>query len=329
MSMLIEPYDAVLFDLDGVVYLGPHPVPHAPESINDLRARGKKIGFVTNNAARSPQTVADHLNELGITCNVTDVVASSQAICQLMVRELGEGARVFVCGSDALADEARKVGFEIVDDHTGHPDAVVQGYDPALDWWKLDEAAWSIQRGAIWYASNTDMTRPSVNGLVPGAGSQLAALDASVESDPIVAGKPYPPLLNETVTRLETKRPIFVGDRIDTDVEGANNVNMDSFFVFTGVHGKHDLASAPAIRRPTAIGDDLRDMTKPMRVAIADGDAFVCRDARAVVQDGHVVIVGPLDTMSQQLDALWAVLNLVWTTRADYTDALRQLDRVP
>ena len=257
MTRFIDDYDCAMFDLDGVVYLGPEPVVGAPESIADLRQLGVRVGFVTNNAGRSPEVVVAHLNELGIECHQEDVVTSAQAIAQLMARELPTGAKLLVCGAQALVDEVTAVGFTPVGDFTEGPDAVVQGYDPQMTFPRLEDAAFAIQRGARWYASNTDINRPTNLGISPGAGAQIAAIQVCVDVEPIVAGKPYPPLLQETIKRMGAVRPVFVGDRLDTDIEGAQASGIDSLFVLSGSHGKTDLVVAPKNQRPTYIGLDL------------------------------------------------------------------------
>lgn len=330
MSRFIDAYDAALFDLDGVVYLGPVAVVGAPESLHALRELGVKVGFVTNNAGRSADVVVDHLNELGIECHRPDVVTSSQSIAALMSRELPAGAKVLVCGAQALADEITAVGLTLVADHTASPDAVVQGYDPDMNFARLDDAGFAIQRGARWFASNTDINKPTHLGLTPGAGSQIACVQACVEVLPTVAGKPYPPLLNETISRLAAQRPVFVGDRLDTDIEGANNVDIDSLLVFTGAHGKRELVSAIPAQRPTAIGYDLRDMLLPRRVAEVSQGRASCGQAVAEVRDGEVTLTGPLDGVQSQLDALWAISQLTWLDPELATAALlERLDLVP
>lgn len=326
----IDHYDAALFDLDGVVYLGPVEVPGASHSLAALREMGVQVGFVTNNAGRSPRVVVDHLNGLGIECRLADVVTSAQAIARVMADELPRSARVYVCGAQSLADEIAAMGMTIVPSHHHQPHAVVQGYDPHLAWPMLDEAAFCLQRGARWYVSNTDQTRPTDLGLIPGAGAQVHAVGLCVATTPVIAGKPYPPLLNETTRRLGCQRPVFVGDRLDTDVEGAHNVLMDSFQVFTGAHGKYDLVAAPEHQRPTAIGYNLQDLLRPQRVAVLTGGQARCGQAVAEEHDGSVQVTGPLTTRDEQFDALWAIAQLMWqNTSLDTTQALAELELVP
>ncbi|GAA2178789.1 HAD hydrolase-like protein [Brooklawnia cerclae] len=326
MTRFIDAYDAAMFDLDGVVYLGPEPVKGSPETLSELRVLGVRIGFVTNNAGRSAEVVVEHLNSLGIECHREDVVTSTQAIAQLMLRELPTGAKVLVCGAQALADEMASVGFTLVDNYLGEPDAVVQGYDPQMSFPQIDDACFAIQRGARWFGTNTDINRPTHLGLTPGAGSQIACVQVCVDTEPMIAGKPYPPLLQETIKRIGAEHPVFVGDRLDTDIAGAHNVGIDSFLVFTGAHGKRELVAAVPQQRPTAIGHDLRGLVRPKREATWDGAIVRCQDAVATASSGQVHVEGPLDDVDQQLDALWAVVQHTW--RDAGLDASAALDRL-
>lgn len=319
MTRLIDAYDAALFDLDGVVYLGPLAIDGVPEALSDLRASGIKVAFVTNNAGRSVATVVEHLRSLGIECHSDDVVTSAQAITQVMARHLPPAAPVLVCGAQSLADEVLAAGLTPVPDYTCKPVAVVQGYDPAMTWPRLDDACFAIQHGARWYVSNTDLTRPTHLGLVPGAGAQVNAVAQAVDADPTIAGKPYPPLLEATVERIGAKLPLFVGDRLDTDIEGAINVGMDSFFVFTGAHGLRDLLRAQPAQRPTAIGYDVADLAQPARQCSPD---FSCGAARVLILENEAQLTGPMDTRDQQLDAAWALCQAAWTIEGLRTEHL-------
>lgn len=327
--MLAQGYDAALFDLDGVVYLGPHAVPGVPEAIHELRGLGVRVGFVTNNAARTPATVAAHLVELGIEASEPDVVNSTMATLHMLSEQLPEGARVLAVGTEALAEQLAADGFTVVTSKDDRPVAVVQGYNPRIDWRLLEEGAFAIQAGADWFVTNPDLTRPTDRGLVPGAGTQLAVIQACVTITPKIAGKPYPPLLEETVRRLGSERPIFVGDRLDTDILGANNVGMDSLLVFTGAHGKRDLADAERDYRPTAIGYDVSALLQPARVARREGDTVFCGTQRATLAGTTAHLDTTPANRDEQLDALWALLQLRWHDGAGLGGALDQLTEIP
>ncbi|MGA4507707.1 HAD-IIA family hydrolase [Propionibacteriaceae bacterium G1746] len=325
---LIDTYDAALFDLDGVVYLGPEVIPGAAESIAELRRRQVRVGFVTNNAARAPITVAEHLTELGVEASADDVVASSQAVARLMASQLPVGSPVLVVGTRALAEQVTAVGLAVVNSSADNPVAVVQGYDPQMTWPRLDDACYAIQAGATWYVTNTDATRPTNKGLVPGAGSMMDVVASAVDVTPTIAGKPYAPLMEETVLRLKASHPLFVGDRIDTDIMGAVGVGMDSLFVFTGAHGKQDLLDAPENGRPTHLGHDLHALIEPARTAEVTVAGVTVAGVTATINNGVVQLDHVPADRAGQYDALWAVLLLVWHQDADGQAAVDQLTQV-
>ncbi|WP_425309486.1 HAD-IIA family hydrolase [Ammonicoccus fulvus] len=330
MSALIDAYDAALFDLDGVVYLGPVAVPGAVEGLASLRERGTRIGFVTNNAARAPQVVVDHLNELGIRAGLEDVVVSSQAGARLLAERVPAESRVLVVGTEALIEEVRRVGLTPVSSVEEPVAAVIQGYHPHLPWELINQAAYAIQAGAVWVATNLDSTRPTDLGLVPGAGAQIGALRNAVSVDPLVAGKPFTPLLTETVNRLAATHPLFVGDRIDTDIDGAAAVGMDSLLVLSGAHGKADAIAA--VNRPTHIGWDLRALLAPAADVTVNGDSATCgQSSVSRATTGWQVSSGP--GAESQLDALRAMLALAEpgsdVEEPGLAEALAVLDLVP
>lgn len=258
MSAVIDAYDAAVFDLDGVIYLGDEAVPGVAEAIGVLRDRGVRLGFVTNNAARSPQDVADHLQRLGVAATADDIVTSAQAVARLMAARFPEGSPVLVAGTEALVDEIRAVGLVPVASSAEGPVAVVVGYAPALTWGRINDACFAVQAGAAWYGCNPDRTRPQVEGRAIGLGTMLDAMRETMPGrEPILAGKPLRPLLDETLRRLGARRPIFVGDRLDTDIEGAHVVGIDSLFVLSGSHGPEDLLAAPPEHRPTYVAADI------------------------------------------------------------------------
>jgi glycerol 3-phosphatase-2 len=316
--MLIDSYDAALFDLDGVVYLGPKPVPGVPNAINDLHARGVRLWFVTNNAARTPTAVTEQLRGFGIDCAERDVVTSAQAGARELVDRFGVGARVLRVGGDGLRLALAEAGLVEVYGADDRPVAVIQGLDPSLSWELITEAALAIQRGAAWIATNTDLTRPTERGLEPGNGAAVAAVRAAVEADPVVAGKPYRPLMAETIRRLEANRPIFVGDRIDTDIAGAGNVDMDSMLVLTGAHGPIQLFSAVGFERPTHLGQSAADLLAPARIARSTGeDRIAVGSIEAHLAGGNgehsrLAISRDPSTPEERLDAIWAATKLSW-----------------
>jgi HAD superfamily hydrolase (TIGR01450 family) len=308
-TAVIDGYDAALFDLDGVVYLGPVAVPGAAEGIAALRERGTRIGFVTNNAARPPAAVAAHLVELGIPATGADVVTSAQAGAHLVLNRFGPGARVLAVGGEGVAAALAELGLVPVGSADDQPVAVLQGYGFDLTWQQLNEAAVAIQRGAHWVATNTDPTRPTDRGLVPGNGAAVAAVAMAVTDTPEVAGKPYRPLLDDTVARLGAQRSVFVGDRLDTDIAGAQNSGLDSMLVLSGSHRAADLLAAAPAERPTYLGLDLRALLQPPLVVTADQGVWRCGTASVWVAEGTIRVAGAQpDTPA----AIWAAAHAAW-----------------
>jgi HAD superfamily hydrolase (TIGR01450 family) len=308
-AAVIDSYDGVLFDLDGVIYLGPIAVPGAAEGIAQLHDRGTKIGFVTNNAARPPAAVAAHLVELGIPATAADVVTSAQAAAHLLVNRFGAGARILAVGGDgviAALGEADLVPVHSADDD---PVAVIQGYGLGLQWQELNEAAIAINRGAHWVATNVDPTRPTDRGLVPGNGAAVNAVMMAVQAKPEVAGKPYRPLLDDTVERLKAHHPLFVGDRLDTDIAGAVNAGLDSMLVLSGSHRAEELLAAAPRERPTHVGQDLRALLSPALVVTHANGEFRCGPATACAVDGRLIVRG---NGSTRAEAIWAAAHATW-----------------
>lgn len=319
---LIDGYDAALFDLDGVIYLGPAPVPGAAEGIAALRERQTKLGFLTNNAARSPAAVARHLRDLSVPCDDSDVVTSAQAAAHLLRERCGPGAKILVVGGEGILVALAERELTAVHSADDDPVAVIQGFSFDLTWAQLNEAAIAIQRGAYWVATNTDTTRPTDRGIVPGNGAAVEAVRAAVAAVPEVAGKPFRPLIDETMQRLQVSHPIVVGDRIDTDIAGAGVVGLDSLFVLTGAHGPADLLAAPAGARPTHLGQDLRALLDPERAVRWEANQIRCGAACAWAAGTIVQVRAAADSPGTRLDALWAVAHLAWTA----ADAGRPLD---
>jgi len=262
---LADGYDIIGFDLDGVVYRGPDPVPNAASTIAELRRRGIRVGFVTNNAQRSPAAVAAHLTSLGIECAQKDVVTSAQATARIMAEALPPGTQVLVLGSAALSAEIADVGLTPTATRSPGTAAICVGFEPTLTWSQLNEGCFAVQAGAAWYACNDDLTRPDRAGMAIGMGGILGAMKVALPGrSPVMGGKPARPLLDETARRLgghvgdhSPPRLLFVGDRLDTDIAGANNAGWDSLFVLSGSHSMLDLETASPDQWPTYVGEDL------------------------------------------------------------------------
>ncbi len=313
-------YDVALLDLDGVVYLGPEPVPGVPSALRAAREAGMRLAFVTNNAARPPHVVADHLTELGIEAKPGEVVTSAQAAARYLADRLPGGARVLVVGADGLEQALRERGLVPVADALGQVDAVVQGYSPDMNWHLLAEGAVAINRGVPWVATNLDPTVPSPRGRLPGNGSLVAALRHATGKEPIATGKPDPAMHRESLLRSEAKRPIVVGDRLDTDIEGANAVGCPSLLVFSGVTDPAELLAAPRDERPTYLADDVGGLlvTHPEIELSSAGAACGGWQAELTARgDSRRVLLRATPDAGAGLDALRALCAAAWSGEAD------------
>ncbi|MFD4021080.1 HAD-IIA family hydrolase [Streptomyces sindenensis] len=308
-TALSEAYDTALLDLDGVVYAGGEAIGHAVESLAAARAGGMHLAYVTNNALRTPDAVAEHLTELGVPAEPSDVITSAQAVARLVADQLPPGARVLAIGGEGLRVALRERGLKPVESADDDPAAVVQGYGgPDMTWGRFAEASYAIRRGLPWFASNTDLTIPSARGIAPGNGAAVEVVRIATGAEPQVAGKPLPPMHRETVLRTGAKRPIVVGDRLDTDIEGAFNGGVDSLLVLTGVTDAAQLIAAPPEHRPTYVDRDLRGLLTGQPEVARDGEAYRCGGWEASVRGDALA----LDGQGDALDGLRALCAAAW-----------------
>jgi glycerol-1-phosphatase len=282
---LASRYDVALLDLDGVVYIGPAAVPHAAQALAGARALGMRLAFVTNNAARPPSVVAEQLTGLGVAAEPAEVVTSAQAAAHYLAGRLPAGAAVLVVGTTGLREALIERGLTPVTSAEDQPQAIVQGYSPELTWRQLAEGAVAINRGVPWVATNLDATVPSARGRLPGNGAMVAALRHATGREPLSTGKPDPAMHRESVERSGATRPIVVGDRLDTDIAGANAVGAPSLLVLTGVTSVGELLAAPPGTRPTYLAADLRGLLDRHPVVSVARGHVACR--------GWVVAAGP------------------------------------
>ncbi len=282
-EILLEAFDAVLADLDGVVYAGPNAIPGAVDALTGLAGHQVKLAYVTNNASRTPAEVAAHLRDLGAPAADDQVVSSAQAGAALLAQKFPPGTKVLVTGSAALVQEVQAQGMTVVDSATDAPDVVIQGFDPDLGWKDLAEATYAINAGALWIATNTDKTIPRDRGIAPGNGTLVAAVQTAVGQAPLVAGKPEAPLFLTAASRLGATSPLVVGDRLDTDILGGNNANMATALVLTGVDSGLSALQACTAQRPHFIIATLAELYQPYPSVAFDGGRATCHDAAAQV----------------------------------------------
>ena len=311
VTTLAQKYDCLLIDLDGTVFRGSSPTDGAVQALDQVDSRTL---FITNNASRSAAQVAEHLNDLGFTASSDDVVTSAQTAARVLADQLPADSRVLIVGTDSLADEISAVGLSPVRRWDDEPAAVVQGHSPDTGWPELAEATLAIRAGALWVAANVDRTLPSERGLLPGNGAMVAALRAATDAEPQIAGKPAPTLLNDAVARGDCRDALVVGDRLDTDIAGANAAHLPSLMVLTGVNSAKDAIFAVPDQRPTYIGADLRSLhQKPDELAIEAQPAW-----HVDVSDTAVTVSASGDSPDDDgLSVVRAVANAVWKADVD------------
>lgn len=289
---LSSAYDVAVLDLDGVVYVGPDAVDGAPQALNQAQAGGMHLAFVTNSAARTPAVVGQHLRTLGVDARDEDVVTSAQAAARLLSGQLAPGSKVFLIGGAGLDEALRERGLQPVTEPSDDVAAVVQGYGPDMPWRQVMQGAALVASGLPWVASNMDLTIPTATGVGPGNGTLVRLIAEFAEREPQVAGKPKPPLFEETITRVGGDHPLVVGDRLDTDIEGAVAMGWDSLLVLTGVTGLEELVGARPEERPTYLSPGLEALAAPQPAPELTSDGASLGGWRSTVDAGRLAVTG-------------------------------------
>ena len=255
---LLSEHDVLLLDLDGTVYLNRSPIPYAVESLIGAIGQGARLAYVTNNASRTPAAVAEHLRSLGIPARQDEVITSSMAGASLLRERVGSG-KVLSVGGEGVAWALREQGLEPVAALDGDVVAVMQGYGPEVCVRDLTEATYAVKAGLPWIATNVDLVLPTDRGLAPGNGSLVGLVERVAGRPPdAIAGKPEPALIREAIARMEARRPLIVGDRLDTDIAAGARLGIPTLLVLTGVSTEAEAMDAPPDLRPTYLASDLR-----------------------------------------------------------------------
>lgn len=313
LPVLAARFDGLLFDLDGVVYVGPAAVPHAADVIARVRRIGCACAYVTNNANRAPNVVADHLRTLGIPADPADVVTSPQAAVSMLPGRIPDGSAVLVVGGPGIDDALSAAGYRPVRDLAQAPAAVVQGFGPDVAWRDLAQAGYAVAAGLPWIATNGDLTVPTPQGIAPGNGALVAVVAQAVGRPPdAVAGKPEPPLLRTAIARVGAQRPLMIGDRLDTDIAAGPRADVPTLLVLTGVTRASDLLAAEPALRPDFVGLDLRALLEPYPEPVVSGPVHRYGDVTAEVVDARLRLAGsgPIgQVVHAAAAAVWAVLD--------------------
>ena len=304
-------HDVALLDLDGVVYVGPAAVPGAADAVALAAARGLRCVYVTNNASRPPEKIGAHLRELGIAADDGDIVTSAQLAAGILAERLPAGAAVLVVGGEGLHQALAAEGLRGVVSMDDAPQAVVQGFGPDLGWRDLAEGARAVRAGLFWVASNLDLTVPTPHGPAPGNGALVNAVAAAGGRRPdAVAGKPEARAFRDAAVRAGSARPLAVGDRLDTDLEGARAARMPGLLVLTGITGVTELLRCPAPARPDLVGRDLAALLLAHPEAVRDEHGRgLCGEAAVAVRAGALVVDEPGE---DALDLLRAACAAAW-----------------
>jgi HAD superfamily hydrolase (TIGR01450 family) len=296
----LDGIDVILADLDGVIYRGAQAIPHAVAALKKA-AQKARLGFVTNNASRTPAQVAEQIAAYGLPALPEAVVTSPQAAIRVLARVVPAGAKVLVVGGLGLTSEVEKAGFRVVSRADEDPAAVIQGFAPHVGWEHLAQASFALQKDEFmpWIATNTDWTVPLAEGIAPGNGALVSAVHLAVGRLATFAGKPEKEIFDVARERFQPQRgALMIGDRLDTDILGANRAGIASALVLTGIDSAKSLLASDHSMRPTYVLEDLRQLHKPyptiMRSVDGDGVHTVEVGKAVVRRKDNVVRVARL-----------------------------------
>lgn len=313
-------HDALLLDLDGTVWEGNKPIPHAVETITHTVL---PTLYVTNNASRPPEEVVRKLSAINLVARPEDIVTAAMVAASLAVDVLGKGAKVLVVGDRSFRNLAEEAGLITVDSADDGPVGVLQGHSTSTGWAELSEAAFAIQKGATYIASNRDTSLPCDRGLAVGNGSMVKAVETCTGVTALSAGKPAPAAFRIAAARCDSTSPLAVGDRLDTDIRGGNNAGIPTMHVMTGVSGHWSVLRAPEGDRPTYLAKDFRDLTiDPKELHPAPQGGFLARRK----EDGSIVLTGGNPSLSLEdaaMAALRTVANRAWVAPESFAGEVR------
>jgi len=257
LSPLVERYDQLIVDLDGCVWIGNEPVDGSVEAVEQLRGAGKRVAFATNNSRRTAEEYVRKLWGMGIQASVADVVTVGGAM-QHLLAETRRGMTAFVIGTQAMVGHVADAGLKVMNntDLASRTDLVIVSGTDQVNYDDVRTASLALRRGADFLATSRDPTYPMPDGLWPGTGALLAAVETASGRKAATVGKPKPQLFFTALERLGEGRTLVVGDRLDSDIEAAKRAELDGALVLTGEATAAD-AEASKDPRPVAVADSL------------------------------------------------------------------------
>jgi HAD superfamily hydrolase (TIGR01450 family) len=257
LSPLLRQYDQVILDLDGCVWVGPQAIPGAADAIAALREAGKRVAFVTNDPRHAGEEFVRKLWGIGVQASLQDVVTVGAAV-QHLLAETRRGGTAFVIGTDAFRKHVADAGVRVVNqtDLASRADTVIVAGTDDVHYDDLRYAVLALRRGAEFLATGRDPTYPMPDGLWPGTGAILAAVEVGSGREAAIVGKPEPQLFYTALDRLGDGRTLVVGDRLDADIAAAEKAGLDSALVLTGGTTREE-ADAAGQPKPLAIADSL------------------------------------------------------------------------
>lgn len=236
--MISDNIKALIIDMDGVLWKADTPIGDLPKTFNRIRERGLKFVFATNNGTKSSEQYVARLKNFGVEVAPWQVITSAQAAAYTLSQKFPRGTKVFMIGEDGVRLALEEKGFEILSiEEAPEAEAVVMGIDRAINFQKMCEATLLVRRGVPFYATNPDKTFPTPRGEIPGAGAWFSIVVTASGVEPIIAGKPFPFLMDLSLEKLGTTREetLVVGDRLETDIAAGQSAGCRTALVLSGV----------------------------------------------------------------------------------------------
>ncbi len=249
---------AVIMDMDGVLWRGDQQLPGMNEIFAFLQDNEVPFALATNNSRRTPAMYIEKLASMGVhSVRPEQIVTSSTATADYLTARYARGTRLYVIGERGLREPLADAGFVIADEDV---ELVVTGIDFELTYDKLRRATLLIRAGATYYATNPDRTFPAPEGLCPGAGATIALLEATTDTRAVVIGKPQPGMFESALGHLgvPAENTLMIGDRLDTDILGGINAGMKTAMMLTGVVTRAEVEASEI--QPDAVYETLPDL---------------------------------------------------------------------